>query len=179
MENSDLTAHLLDFSGEISSPNMPKWQDLPDLDLYMDQVISFMCKHLGIFCGDAGKLITPSMINNYVKLGVIPPPIKKKYTREHLARLMMICMLKQILPISAVASLAGSSMDDSGPAISFDKFSLEQDCALKSCAEALTQDIKSLPEQELRAQLSHIALTLSAQANARRILAEKITSLLG
>ena len=49
--------------------------------------------------------ITPSMINNYVKVGLVPAPVKKQYGREQIARLIAICIFKQVLPIAAVQAL--------------------------------------------------------------------------
>ena len=66
------------FIASLAQPSIPHWDALPDLDLYMDQVIAFMEKYLSLFGDSRDKLITPSMINNYVKLGVLPPPVKKK-----------------------------------------------------------------------------------------------------
>ena len=87
----------------LNARKIPLWNELPELDLYMDQVIGLMEKYLNASKKD--KLITPSMINNYVKLGIMPAPIKKKYSREHIAYLIMICTLKQCLPISEIKHL--------------------------------------------------------------------------
>lgn len=87
----------------LSSRKIPIWNDLPDIDLYMDQIIVLMEKYLGTSHKD--KLITPSMINNYVKLGIIPPPEKKKYSRTHIAYLIIICSLKQVMPIPDIKIL--------------------------------------------------------------------------
>lgn len=76
------------------------WDRIPDIDLYMDQVISYMEKqHVG-FSVDSDESITPAMINNYIKSGVIERTKGKKYTKEHIAQLTVLCLLKQILPIS-------------------------------------------------------------------------------
>ena len=96
------------WAGEFSIRALPTWESLPDLELYMDQVISLLCKSL---YGDKGeqngaeKQITPAMINNYVKMGLIAPPVKKKYTRTHIATLLMICVLKQALSIQEIKDL--------------------------------------------------------------------------
>ena len=87
----------------LNSRKIPVWNELPDIDLYMDQIIVLMEKYLGNTVSD--KLITPSMINNYVKLGIIPPPNKKKYSKKHIAYLIIICSLKQVLPISDIKIL--------------------------------------------------------------------------
>ena len=84
---------------KIAHHSIPKWSDLPEIDLYMDQVIALMEKYLIDTSSQDAKLITPSMINNYVKLGIMPAPVKKKYSREHLAYLVIICSLKQVMSI--------------------------------------------------------------------------------
>ncbi len=72
------------------------WEQLPDMGLYMDQVITYverLCKPLYA----QGKFLTPAMVNNYVKSGLIARPHGKKYSRALLAQLIMICTLKQAL----------------------------------------------------------------------------------
>lgn len=144
----------------------------------MDQVIMLMERYLALFSDGKDKLITPSMINNYVKLGLIPPPVKKKYSREHLARLMTICMLKQIMPIPTLSYLTGKGAQQTGLPESFDQLTREQSQALEHTAQGAREDISALDEENLRQGLAQLALKFSAQANANRILAQKITSLL-
>lgn len=85
---------------------LPDWEDLPQLDLYMDQVIILLTRYLGPMLRDQDskddKPITASIINNYVRMKVMPPPVKKKYNRVHLAYLVVICTLKQSLSISCI-----------------------------------------------------------------------------
>ncbi len=91
---------------KIVKHKLPYWEELPEIDLYMDQVVALMEKYLSFHKLDEDtKLITKSMINNYVKLGIMPPPVKKKYSREHIAYLIIICTLKQALPISDIKDL--------------------------------------------------------------------------
>lgn len=84
---------------------LPKWSELPDIELYMDQVITLMSKYFGGLSSSEEPLLTSSMINNYVKNGIIPPPVKKKYSRTHLFRLIVICIMKSVLPINDIAAL--------------------------------------------------------------------------
>ena len=72
----------------------PKWTELPEIDLYMDQVITYINEKLKDTYFYDEKFITKAMINNYVKDGVLPRPNQKKYGREPLSRLIMICLLK-------------------------------------------------------------------------------------
>lgn len=71
------------------------WEQIPDLGLYMDQVITFIERQCRELFMDGDRIFTPSMINNYVKIGLVDRPVAKKYGREQLAQLLMICILKQ------------------------------------------------------------------------------------
>ena len=84
----------------------PRWKELPDVELYVDQVVSYVERHLSpLDISSEGKLITSSMINNYVKMKLIPPPDKRKYRPGHLARLMVICLLKRDFSISELRDM--------------------------------------------------------------------------
>ena len=77
--------------------SMPGWGEIPDLGLYMDQVITFTQRtYAPLYGADAAKLLTGSMVNNYVKAGLIPRPVGKKYAREQLAAILMIVQLKGV-----------------------------------------------------------------------------------
>ena len=73
------------------------WEALPDLSLYMDQVIGYMPRQL-IQYGE-GERLTSAMVNNYIKDGLMPRAEGKRYARPHLAYLTAICALKQVLPV--------------------------------------------------------------------------------
>ncbi len=80
--------------------------DIPNIDLYMDQVTTFMDKHLKSskrYSED--KLLTKTMINNYTKNELLPPPNKKKYSKEHMFLLIFIYYFKNILSISDIQSI--------------------------------------------------------------------------
>ena len=92
---------------KLASHRLPRWEALPDIELYMDQVVAVMEKALSIYNTESedNRIITPSIINNYVKLKIIPAPVKKRYNKEHLAYLVMICILKQTLAISSIVKM--------------------------------------------------------------------------
>jgi len=81
--------------------DLPDWDSLPQLDLYMDQVILLLNRYLSPIVREE-KYVTASIINNYVRMKVMPPPVKKRYARAHLAYLIIICTLKQSLSISCI-----------------------------------------------------------------------------
>ena len=86
--------------------HIPRWNELPEIDLYLDQVVNYIEKYLGQYnVNKEDKIITKTMINNYVKQGIMPAPEKKKYSREHIAYLIVICVLKQVYCISDIGKL--------------------------------------------------------------------------
>ena len=79
---------------------------LPDLDLYVDQITTFLTRHLAkTIRFEDDKIMTKTMINNYTKNHLLPPSDKKKYSREHVFLLIMIYYLKSMLSISDIQSL--------------------------------------------------------------------------
>ncbi len=84
-----------------------KPDDIPNIDLYMDQVTTFMDKRLRMSTRNPGedKVLTKTMINNYAKNELLPPPVKKKYTKEHMLLLIFIYYYKNILSISDIQTL--------------------------------------------------------------------------
>ena len=84
-----------------------KSEDIPDIDLYMDQVTTFMESHLKSSTRNPveDKILTKTMINNYAKNDLLPPPVKKKYSKEHVLLLIFIYYYKGILSISDIQQL--------------------------------------------------------------------------
>lgn len=82
---------------------LPEWDELPDFGLYMDQLVTYVAR---TFPGISGRLdLTSSMINNYVKAGLIDKPTGKKYSREALAQLLMISMMKVSTPLDVMKKI--------------------------------------------------------------------------
>lgn len=85
-----------------------KPEDIPDIELYMDQVTTFMDEHLKSYKRfDDDKLLTKTMINNYTKNNLLPSPNKKKYSKEHMLLLIFIYYFKSFLSISDIQSIFG------------------------------------------------------------------------
>lgn len=144
------------------------WEQMPDIYLYMDQVITCLQGMLKFYdIDEKNPLITNSMINNYVKNGVVERPVKKKYSRSHLARLYMISLLKQVLSMQEIDRLLREYPGD--PQILFEKFSgMISEVTRPTCAR-VTQAAHT-GEQELR----ELALRLSVEAAAKQTAAKKI-----
>ena len=81
------------------------WEQIPDFGLYMDQVVTFIEKQCRTLFVDGERVFTPAMVNNYVKFGLVGRPNGKKYGREQLAQLLMICVLKQAASADGLKAL--------------------------------------------------------------------------
>lgn len=84
-------------------------EDIPNIDLYMDQVTTLMESKLRSSARYPGqdKILTKTMINNYTKNDLLPPPVKKKYSKEHVLILIFIYYYKGILSISDIQTVMG------------------------------------------------------------------------
>ena len=91
---------------EILEFHLPRFNELPDINLYMDQVLNIIENSLIIFSSENDEnIITKSMINNYVKQNVIEKPFKKRYKKFHVAYLIIISILKKVLSISEISKI--------------------------------------------------------------------------
>ncbi len=112
---------MLHASATICDFHCPRWGELPSIPLYMDQVLLVVNETLQPLSSCDDTAITAAMINNYVKQKLIAPPIKKKYGRDQLSALIMVCVLKRVLSISEISSLL-SSLSARGDAPRYDLF---------------------------------------------------------
>ncbi len=151
---------------------LPRWEELPELELYMDQVIAFTEKHLQFFSADGTKVITPSIINNYVKLGIIPAPVRKRYSRTHLAYLIMVCTLKQILPIPTVQALISRKVQRFSVDTVYNNFCDQQESVFKKALGEASMRFMDGGEYDF--VLEDISLSMAISANAEKAVAEKI-----
>ena len=81
----------------------PKWEEIPSINLYLDQVLLYVNQICPPASPDKEKGLTASMVNNYVKHGYISKPEKKKYQRKQIARLIAITTLKSVFSIQEIA----------------------------------------------------------------------------
>lgn len=148
----------------------PHWDDFPDVGLYMDQVVELVNKYLSDFSAFSGKdkQITSSMINNYVKSKAVPAPEKKRYSRTHLAYIMIICTLKQTFSISVIQSLIGGVDEDDIKSM-YDSFADHQQEAYSKAAQDILNDYKNSENKH------DIILNLVTDVNIRKNIAEMLS----
>lgn len=116
---------------KINKFHIPRWSELPNIDIYLDQLVTYIDNYLNPYIGsEENPVITKTMINNYVKQHVISAPEKKKYSKEHIAYLFVICTLKQVYSISNISSLISFAGNVSNLVIAYDQFCLELENAV-------------------------------------------------
>ena len=148
------------------------YDKIPDIALYMDQILTFFDDKLGsLRRQESDKLMTKTMINNYSKDKVFPPPVNKKYTKEHMLLLSMIFQMKGILSIGDIEKLlklAGKS--DAGICAFYNVFTEKQ----KESADRLMESLMSEDEEIGDEQLMELIVALTIDAGIKRMLAERL-----
>ncbi|MCT4542377.1 MAG: DUF1836 domain-containing protein [Vallitalea sp.] len=165
-------------------------KDIPNISLYMDQVTTFMDDNLGsLKRKENDKILTKTMINNYSKNHILPPPIKKKYTPNHMIMLIFIYYTKHILSITDIQKLLSPLKDmienkdsdfsleefyDSLLNIQKDEYSLFNQ-HIESTIELAIDAFKDFDsESKNMLELFNIIYLLTIQASAQKYLAEKL-----
>lgn len=192
-ENMDETLKKLHkWVDEVGEYRLPDWEQLPELDLYMDQVISYLEKKLEMLSVHEEKTITPFMINNYVKGNLIDAPIAKKYSREQVAYLFAICAMKQVLTISEIGFLFGMDERVSKEKDKLYRFFKEiHDDTMKDITQRVMPQLDAIKKrfelsvakrneeqeafrQEARASIAYVAFKNAIAAEINKIIAEKL-----
>ena len=155
--------------GRLAAQKLPRWDELPDIELYMDQLLGLIRRYLGTYPGFDEKGLTASMVNNYVKQGVVPSPVKKRYGREQLSRLIIVCLLKSSFPIAAIRRLLEGEQVRHSPAELYNMFCDKFESAVVETAGPAEADAGGSPytgilRAALRAQAERaLALQLFAE----------------
>ncbi len=126
---------ILDCEKEVKNFHLLRWNEIPNIDLYIDQVVSLLDNYLSNYIKSDSdkddKIVTKTMINNYVKHSVINPPINKKYNKEHIAYLFVIFILKQIYSIEEIKKLISLALKTSSVEQAYNRFCSELEKAIK------------------------------------------------
>lgn len=157
---------------DIIAYRCPRWSDMPTVDLYIDQVVLFLHDSLSVFNRDEkNPVITATMINNYVKQKVVPPPVKKKYNKGHIAALYIICILKRFMSISEVGLAITGIQRNYSTSEGYDLFCDEFEAALRRAFVPGTERL-ALYSQDDKYEVAALRAFVAAYADI--ILAERI-----
>lgn len=184
--DKSLVAHkLLRWDKFITDYHLPEWDSIPDFGLYMDQVIVLLEQYLSFIPTPAGAkehIVTSATINNYVRLKIMPAPVKRNYHRVHIAYLVMILTMKQSLSISDVQKVI-PPMDSSEDEVlsvyedyseKFRRLALFFNQQVQSAAEGVRST-----EQSSDNAVELLVIESALIAGFSKILAEKLIRLCG
>lgn len=118
---------------DINKIYIPRYKELPKVPLYKDQVITYLqdiARSINIT--NYNKLITPTMLNNYVKQKVVEPPKDKKYNENHVAYLIVVCILKQVFSLQEICLLIKIQIENCPIELAYDYFCTEIENALNA-----------------------------------------------
>lgn len=148
-----------------------RWEELPDLALYMDQIVSYMPRQLIHF--DQGETLTSAMVNNYIKDGLVPRADGKRYGPVHLATSPRWCALKKVLSVrdTGVLISAGRKAKGQDPEALYNYFCSALDRALTDTAQSFDADAQ-------REDLPRIALDLALRSYANQLACARILDIL-
>ena len=145
------------------------WEKLPDIPLYMDQVVSYLARQSVSL--DESDTLTPAMINNYIKDGLIARAHGKKYDQEHLGLLTAISALKQVLSVREMKVLTAVGREKWDSKKQYDYFCNYLD-------EAMTNVANQLDENTTDYALPRLVLRLAMQSYASGLACREILSIL-
>lgn len=158
---------------QLTNMHFPRWEELPQLDLYIDQVVIYMQNLLSPF--EKENPVTSTMINNYVKQKIVSPPVRKKYSREHLACFLVILTMKRLMNISALGIIIGNMKQTFGMENAYNLFCTEMEYALKSTfsPRAFPPHTYETTEQEELSLLRSMNVTFAQMILTDQLLSEQ------
>ena len=165
---------LTNWLNELNNFELQNYEKLPDIDLYMDQVVTYLEKQLQILATSSlDKQITSSMINNYVKGEVISAPVGKKYNREHLSLIEEICILKQVLSIAEIKEIIQNRYCNQSYIDVFNEFKDHHSKENKEAVEYALNGLTKISDNNTE-DLTKLALDLALKANAYITISKRI-----
>ena len=170
----DINKSLELWLNEMSEYELTCYEKLPDIDLYMDQMITYLERQLQPFAmSTLDKQITSSMINNYVKGECIPSPTCKRYNKEHIALILQICLLKRAINIADIKQILDSNYLSTDFMETYNDFKEKSDEILHQTADNTKEKLANIETNDHQALLN-LALELSLTANTNVLIAKRI-----
>jgi len=180
-DGNRLKNEMMDWNTKFADQKPVMWDRLPDIELYMDQVVTFLDRQLyNHRRNEEDRIITASMINNYTKGHVIPRAESKKYSRDHIALLLVICSLKKVLSMPDLSDLLKDFRVNESNEIErfYARFREVQELAIEKTYEIVSEGIQGIKGENDKEILRNLALQLAVEAQTKCIASEQILSIL-
>ncbi|MCH4184914.1 MAG: DUF1836 domain-containing protein [Eggerthellaceae bacterium] len=143
-KQSEITPLNLDeFTSYVQTMRLPRFEDIPRLELYMDQLLSIVDTAVEPLSATGDRPLTSSMVNNYVKQGVVPQPKSKRYSRYHVAYLIVVCLLKQVYSMTEITQLVNDQISSIAVDVAYDFFctAFEESMRTLFCGKTATDTL--------------------------------------
>ena len=170
----DTNIEIYEYSKIMSEVRLIKWNDLPKFPIYCDQLLQIVKDELFFMQIGDEKLITKSMVNNYVKWGMMPKPVKKKYEKLHIAYVIVITILKQILPISVIKEGIQLQVALHGSESAYDAFGEAFEESMKEVFEPILKEQNTYILEKREIEYDRLAISSITSALSNKLLTEKI-----
>ena len=115
--------------------HVPRYEELPDFPIFIEQLIGIIEAKLAPFFFDEEKIITKAMINNYVKQGIVRAPEKKKYDRDQIVYIIIICILKKSFTLDEISLIINTVVNYIDLVTSYNYFCADFEACLKGIFE--------------------------------------------
>jgi len=165
---------------------LPAWEEIHDIGLYMDQVVTLLRQYLDYLPPELKEeqVITPAAINNYVRKKIMPEPIKKKYYRSHIAYLIMICTLKQCMSISTLQTMIPMGLSEEELERTYTAFAKRHRASALFFIEQVREVAAGILDHDEQTEIStsdtvDLITTSAVVSGFSRLLAEKLLLLDG
>lgn len=160
------------YNNLIKSYHLPRIEEIPDLELYMDQVIIYVKKYFSVFpYASESNFITPAMINNYVKSGLMPSPVGKKYTRRHIAYILAVFFLKQIYSLEEVRAFINLQLSHGSEKECYELFCDILETELKKCIAEEDNAVINIPSKNIGEKtIRHAALSIANKLYSQELI---------
>ncbi len=154
--------------------HIPRWKELPDVRLYMDQLITYINSALAVFTEDFGaQPITKNMINNYVKAKIVPAPVKKQYDKYSLAMIIVLYILKGNHSTEEIGRLiaAARQLNENSLSRAYDNFcGTVEDSFTAVFHGRIAAETKNAQEPDAKYLMDNFALSLACKYYVRSYL---------
>lgn len=170
----------------MDSYRLPAWEDIPNIGLYMKQLTSLIKEYLDYLPPElkGEELITPAMVNNYVRKKIMPEPEEKKYYRIHIVFLIMICSLKQSLSIPTIQTMIPVDISDDKLKETYDSYAKQHQIAVRYFIQQVRLAAGGILDHKVNSviatdQASALIMTSAVVGGFARLMAEKLLLLEG
>ena len=151
--------------------HIPRWDELPDMGLYMEQVVSLVNSAIGPTMSEIGyPPLTSNMVNNYVKAKIVDAPVNKRYSRLSIAMIIVIYLLKMVYYTDEAHRLIQNGREMGRPSIVYNRFCRAVESAMQSVFDgSISLSDEHLPDRRMKYLMGNFALSFACKFYVQKV----------